>query len=961
MRKLIVPLTVLGICLPALGQNLLVNPGFSQPPAGPGKPPCGPGSPYRDFTVPTGWTVAGNTFARYVGTNEENETELINLCPGGPNADGFYSIMLIANALTASSYIYQTVSVEPGASYRLSGVWGAASRGRADGRWVQLRTHLQLLDGDNNGALLKERTAVVGDRRSFPLFGWDDFTPLVVTPTTSQLTVKLWGEQLAPKTWSNLEAVYMDDLVLEAVDTCLLQPELAENSTAVVDSVTGDRTVPRASTRSLTISGANFTPGQMSVKLKKDGQADIPGTITADSATSMTADFVLPADMATGPWDVVVTGPDCPSAIANGALEVHLTDFVNGGFEEPVTTACTATRTPNFPAGWSAIDCGHWRHDGLWADLYGQGTGDMRQNFLNLNGFCMNGLLTWTPTCPAEGDNYATMARLLPGINTSRSAFAWQTFTVTPGLSYTVSGLFAWKGNSFVKLGLLDGDTGVRVGTTGTNYKTLVSGSATSNWKFGYYSTTASKPRMTAFFQSEQLDTTSTEVSFHADAMSVKPCVNNFSLGIINPAEGEAGMTIPVTISGSGFVSTPEPPVVILTGPSVVFGTNMQVSPGSISCTLDLSGAEVGQYSVVVTQGGCVNDSALSNAFEVTQSVSPRIDEIGPAYGVNDETVAVVLTGANLEGLAGVKLVRDVGGDEVVGTLDPPGGPAQTQRGAQFDLTGAEMGRYDVVPVVVGGSMALDRAFLVVAAAPSNLSFETGTSASDAPGGPCVDDTWNRSRPLDWDTVPADTAWFRDASTYFTQWVCPTDGDHMGSFTAFDNVTLKAFQTIRTSPGQNVAATANIYAKTASGSHLTRMILLDGDENGTEVMRTEIVSTAVWEPVGVNGLILGDKATLVFEIDGTTERAASYFDEMVVDLSGGCGSPLVDVDYDGDVDQEDFGIYQVCYGTLPEEPPVLCLCFDRAEPFGEINAADYLVFQNCASGPGLPADPDCTD
>jgi hypothetical protein len=69
--------------------------------------------------------------------------------------------------------------------------------------------------------------------------------------------------------------------------------------------------------------------------------------------------------------------------------------------------------------------------------------------------------------------------------------------------------------------------------------------------------------------------------------------------------------------------------------------------------------------------------------------------------------------------------------------------------------------------------------------------------------------------------------------------------------------------------------------------------------------------------------------------------------------------PPGDTDGDGDVDQEDFGSFQVCY-TDPGNPSILpgCLFADMNHD-QLINQADFSVFQGCISGPGVASDPAC--
>lgn len=78
-----------------------------------------------------------------------------------------------------------------------------------------------------------------------------------------------------------------------------------------------------------------------------------------------------------------------------------------------------------------------------------------------------------------------------------------------------------------------------------------------------------------------------------------------------------------------------------------------------------------------------------------------------------------------------------------------------------------------------------------------------------------------------------------------------------------------------------------------------------------------------------------------------------------------CNDPFADVDGDGDVDQEDFAAFQLCYtGPGQGPPPSGCACFDRPEPTapdGDVDQADFGLFQLCASGAFVAADPACDD
>ncbi len=72
-----------------------------------------------------------------------------------------------------------------------------------------------------------------------------------------------------------------------------------------------------------------------------------------------------------------------------------------------------------------------------------------------------------------------------------------------------------------------------------------------------------------------------------------------------------------------------------------------------------------------------------------------------------------------------------------------------------------------------------------------------------------------------------------------------------------------------------------------------------------------------------------------------------------------CAAPWADADADGDVDLSDFAVWQSCPPT-PAPLPETCQCFDR-NGNRQYDAADLDAFAECldASGPVVPANPNC--
>ena len=75
-----------------------------------------------------------------------------------------------------------------------------------------------------------------------------------------------------------------------------------------------------------------------------------------------------------------------------------------------------------------------------------------------------------------------------------------------------------------------------------------------------------------------------------------------------------------------------------------------------------------------------------------------------------------------------------------------------------------------------------------------------------------------------------------------------------------------------------------------------------------------------------------------------------------------CNDPWFDYDEDGDVDQEDFAAFQICYTDSDDPGGVFdaeaCLCMD-ANGDADVDSADWVMFEACASGPDIPAQVGC--
>lgn len=65
-----------------------------------------------------------------------------------------------------------------------------------------------------------------------------------------------------------------------------------------------------------------------------------------------------------------------------------------------------------------------------------------------------------------------------------------------------------------------------------------------------------------------------------------------------------------------------------------------------------------------------------------------------------------------------------------------------------------------------------------------------------------------------------------------------------------------------------------------------------------------------------------------------------------------CPYPFADADHDGDVDQDDFGAFQLCYNGAGAVPTG-CGCFDRNAD-GKIDSLDFAAFSDCFTEANVP-------
>ncbi len=105
------------------------------------------------------------------------------------------------------------------------------------------------------------------------------------------------------------------------------------------------------------------------------------------------------------------------------------------------------------------------------------------------------------------------------------------------------------------------------------------------------------------------------------------------------------------------------------------------------------------------------------------------------------------------------------------------------------------------------------------------------------------------------------------------------------------------------------------------------------------------------------GTIVVDNLELTNQGAGTGALDGNDTIQVIVTVGVSCHDPFADTDGDGDVDQSDFSVMQVCYSG-DEAYTSDCYCFDR-NGTGTVNNLDFVAFQTCFTGAGIAADPQC--
>ena len=463
-------------------------------------------------------------------------------------------------------YATQTVSgLTPGQLYTLAGWW---YKQHSDPFGV-LTCTAELRNGP------AQDSPLIASKTVFRYGGqdnqWSEFSVSGTLPAGSTVvTVVLRGINSGGTGF----ALHADDVRL-VEGNCFSPPTIA--------SITPGHGVRGTTVSDASIAGSNFVAGQTSVKLTRGDAPEIVATNVVVSGTaSLTCSFNL-STAVLGPYNVVlsVAGQGCPTDTLPDGFLVILPEFSNGSFELPTAPgACPPVPLAGAPTDWSFREI----------SLYGYGNALYRDGDI------------WAPSCPPlDGLHYATSSSTNDGA-AGAEATIYQTFAVTPGLTYAFSGSFAGGGANTVTMELRDGSLASPALNTSTIH-TPASGSY--DWTFNTVSGTPSSGMMTAVWHIDLAG--AGPHATHADGLAVEVCNTPVDLTAISPnvATNEGPISI-TNLAGAGFAMGSTPVVQLIKGNTVLTATEVNVlSPNQITCSFDLTGAPSGKYVLRVKQGGC--------------------------------------------------------------------------------------------------------------------------------------------------------------------------------------------------------------------------------------------------------------------------------------------------------------------------------------------------------------------
>ncbi len=394
----------------------------------------------------------------------------------------------------------------------------------------------------------------------------------------------------------------------------------------------------------ISIAGAEFIAGSTTVQLTRTGSSTISaGNVVVVSTGQINGSFALPETAAPGAWHVNVTNAGRSASLPDGFTVL------------PPTLTVTSTMPNNGTRGTTVpvAIAGAGFADGATVSLTRSGSAAIYATDVAVASPTAITCTFALPSTAATGLWNVVVSN--PG---GPSGTLANGFTINPGLAVT-----SISPNNGIR-----GET-IAATVSGTGFVngaivTLARAGEPDITAAGVAVTSATRITCTLVLPADAAIGTWDVVVTTPDDESAA-LVNGFTIKMppvtvlsITPNTGLRGTTVPVTIGGTEFASGA---TVTLTksGQSAIVGTNVVVvSPGTITCTLELPpDAASGAWNVVVANPDG-RSGTLSGGFTIT--LPPiTVTAIAPNTGIQGTTVPVTVTGTQFEsGTTSVTLTR---------------------------------------------------------------------------------------------------------------------------------------------------------------------------------------------------------------------------------------------------------------------------------------------------------------
>jgi hypothetical protein len=528
---------------------------------------------------------------------------------------------------------------------------------------------------------------------------------VVVSPTQITCTFNLTGA-----------AVGQWNVMVTNVDTqsaVLSNGFRVSTSSVTVSGITPGTGAPGSVVPITDLSGTGFLPGA-SVKLTKTGSADINATSVVVSPTQVTCTFNL-TGAAVGQWNVVVTNTDGQSGTLSNGFTVSLSPVTVGGIAPGTGLTGTVVNITNLSgtgflpgasvkltkAGSaeihaSSVEVISSTKIACTVNLAGAAAGQWNVVVTNPDsgsGTLTNGFTVSLSTVTVSGIAPGTGApgSVVPITDLSGTGFL-------PGTSVKLTK----AGSAEIHASSVEVISSTKIACT-----VNLAGAAVGQWNVVVTNPDGGSGTLTNGFT----------VSYPAPTVSG-----------ITPNSGVTGATIDIAnLSGTGFLTGASVKLNRAGSADIVAAAVVVTSPTQITCTLNLAGAAIGQWNVVVTNPDS-QTATLYSGFSVT-GPAPTVSGIRPSSGAMGATVYITaLSGTGFLPGASVKLTKDGTADIHASSVVVVSSYRVT---CAFDLTGAALGRWNVVVTNSDGqSGGRSNAFTVDPPAPTVVSVIPGTGVA---------------------------------------------------------------------------------------------------------------------------------------------------------------------------------------------------------------------------------------